>query len=97
LPTEKTAVKRKSGRGSRRNFQGPSSKLQRNLKLQTSNHTADRGGANFGVLGIDVDLEPRAWDLELLWNLELGIWSFFGTWGLGFGVSLELGDWALEL
>src|SRR6266498_2827216 len=24
-------------------------------------------------------------------------WSFFGSWSLGFGISLELGAWDLEL
>src|SRR5206468_4297846 len=33
----------------------------------------------------------RAWSMELLWSLELGVWC------LGPGASLELGVWILEL
>lgn len=29
--------------------------------------------------------------------LEFGIWGFFGIWILGFGLSLALGAWILEL
>jgi hypothetical protein len=43
-------------------FQIPSFKFQRNPKFKAPNTPAD---AN-----------PN-WSLELLWNLELGIWNFF--------------------
>src|SRR2546425_3831907 len=33
----------------------------------------------------------RAWSLELLWSLELGVWC------LGPGACLEFGVWSLEL
>jgi hypothetical protein len=42
-------------------LQAPSSKLQKNPKLQAPKDA----GMRFG-----------AWDLELLWSLELGAWSF---------------------
>jgi len=43
-------------------FQIPSSKLQRNSKLQISK---ELGRAGIGI-----------WNLELPWNLELGTWNF---------------------
>ena len=47
--------------------QAPSSKLQINLKLQAPN----------GLAGQPTQARHLgAWSLELLWNLELGIWSF---------------------
>jgi hypothetical protein len=30
-------------------------------------------------------------DGQRFWALELGVWGFFGYWGLGFGVSALLG------
>jgi hypothetical protein len=43
-------------------LQIPSSKFQRNSRLQIS---SEPGRAAIGI-----------WNLKLLWNLELGTWSF---------------------
>jgi hypothetical protein len=42
-------------------LQAPTSNIQRNTKLQTP----------IGVRG-----DFGAWDLEVLWSLELGAWNF---------------------
>src|SRR5439155_11080102 len=70
--------------------QAPSSKLQRNpgiekpkTKLQTPKKSQIPSSKPRPAL--------RAWSLELLWSLELGVWC------LGPGASLELGAWNLEL
>ena len=34
--------------------------------------------------------------LDFPWNLWVGIWNFLGTYGLGFGISLEFMGWYLE-
>src|SRR3989454_12670613 len=71
-------------------FQTPSSKLQRNpgvetpkTKLQTPKKSQVPSSKPRPAL--------RAFSLELLWSLELGVWC------LGPGASLELGVWNLEL
>src|SRR6185369_16663951 len=50
-------------------LQAPSSKLQRSSKAQAPNPGASDGGA---IRRRRVEV----WGLELLWSLELGIWSF---------------------
>jgi hypothetical protein len=44
-----------------RNSQAPTSNLQRNFKPQAP---------------IESSIEVVVWRLDVLWNLELGIWSF---------------------
>jgi hypothetical protein len=46
--------------------QAPSSKLHRNIKHQATEQDTDKREQPPFV----------AWDLELLWSLEIGAWSF---------------------
>jgi hypothetical protein len=50
-------------------LQAPSSKLQRNTKLQTPT-ASGRGWIPLERARFEV------WDLELFWSLDLGAWSF---------------------
>src|SRR6266849_5411074 len=75
--------------GPSRKFQAPTSKLQRNLKNQTSRHP---GAWDAAERASNCRRRPRllhglehamaqavrfgAWCLELLWSLVLGAWSF---------------------
>jgi hypothetical protein len=75
-------------------------------------YVADDLSASLGVFGLpplkllcgipSPPLEERARERRPLHRndqslLKFGAWSFFGAWCLDFGVSLELGDWVLEL
>src|SRR5436309_9431283 len=57
--------------------QAPTSKHQRNAKLQSPKE-------------IPNPQQVEAWNLELLWSLEFGIRSFLWVRSLGFGVSLTI-------
>src|SRR5437773_6207073 len=74
----------------RAKHQAPSTKLQRNPGIETPK-TKLQTPKKSQVPSSKPRPALRAWSLELLWSLELGVWC------LGLGASLELGVWNLEL
>src|SRR6266496_2745 len=74
----------------RAKHQAPTPKLQRNPGIETPK-TKLQTPKKSQVPSSKPRPALRAWSLELLWSLELGVWC------LGLGASLELGVWNLEL
>src|SRR6266576_626130 len=70
--------------------QAPNPKLQRSSGIETPK-TKLQTPKKSQVPSSKPRPALRAWSLELLWSLELGVWC------LGLGASLELGAWNLEL
>src|SRR6266545_6899775 len=77
-------------RGKRTKHQIPNTKLQRNPGIETPK-TKLQTPKKSQVPSSKPQPALRAWSLELLWSLELGVWC------LAPGASLELGVWNWEL